>query len=75
MWGELDPLTDEHAPADAAAEKAEKAVKAPAVPGALAEEPADPIEGEEEELVEVDALVLDESAMAGAEVADSQDVE
>lgn len=74
MWGELDPLTDEHAPADAAAEKAEKAVKAPAVPGALAEEPADPIEGEEEELEEVDALV-DESAMAGAEVADSQDVE
>ena len=71
MWGELDPLTDEHAPADAAAEKA---VKAPAVPGALAEEPADPIEGEEEELEEVDALV-DESAMAGAEVADSQDVE
>lgn len=74
MWGELDPLTDEHAPADAAAEKAEKAVKAPVVPGALAEEPADPIEGEEEELEEVDALV-DESAMAGAEVADSQDVE
>ena len=74
MWGELDPLTDEHAPADAAAEKAEKSVKAPAVPGALAEEPADPIEGEEEELEEVDALV-DESAMAGAEVADSQDVE
>ena len=32
------------------------------------------IEGEEEELEEVDALV-DESEMAGAEVADSQDVE
>ena len=62
MWGELNPLPDELPTADGAHESGENP---PAVPGALAEKPADFNEGEEEEPAADDAVVPADNAVAG----------